>query len=403
MKVGPLTKRRIDLLPNEILKMIMGQCDGVTVLYALVRSNTRAQTLFERNALSILTDVLRSSTMHSQLCNMLRSILSLRQILRHDGSEDTLQDFVDQFIDCPSLDLRLDLKNLPMGEAMNVLGFAAELCESVTRAERSFVRVRLFKIISKLESKLMQDRYYRTARYESISLDRRPASQAELHRIRRGLWRLHLYYMAFYMPYIALDEDCRGPAAMSLAGKLQVNIPALAWDYSRRYLNRQKGFFWQMTIWELEEMECIWYHLKQNPSLFWNGICPHCHASFLPDDLIIHNRPECQRGSGEACKFTSAISYFRADFEKLPHWVNHPIISDPYKALAAWPDPLAEHAGAGYTYAVRHGMTRVRGPGLSRGPLDKLLNWGYCIWDCDRFESWHMIDSKEGQIPARMR
>ena len=252
MMAGPLKKCRIDLLPNEILKMIMGQCDGVTVLYALVRSDSGAQTLFEGKAISILTDVLRSSTMHHHLRNMLCSILSLRHILCHDGSRNTLQDCVDKFIDCPSIEIRLDLNNLLTYEAMNVLSFAAELCESVTRAERSFVRVRLSRIISRLESKSMQDRYYQTARYESISLGRRPASQEELHRVRRALWRLHLYYMAFYMPYIALNEYCRGPGVQCLIGKVQENTPVLAWAYYRRseldHLKKQKGFFGQMTV-----------------------------------------------------------------------------------------------------------------------------------------------------------
>ena len=151
-------------------------------------------------------------------------------------------------------------------------------------------------------------------------------------------------------------------------------------------------------------MECVWYHLKRNPSLLWNGACPHCDASLLPDDLIGHHRPQCARGgSREDCNFTSASPYFRADFEERCHWLGYPAGSEPYTASAEWPDPLARHPGAGYTYASRHGMTMAREPGISRGPLEKIWNWGHCIWDRDRFESWHMIDSKEGQIRARMR
>lgn len=158
-----------------------------------------------------------------------------------------------------------------------------------------------------------------------------------------------------------------------------------------------------MTVWELEEMECVWYHLCHQNSTLWRRPCPHCRKHSLADDLIGHickrHMDANETGYVYDSNFEEACSSYRLDIEFKSVYQGGITADD----LASWPDPLAREPSAGFKFLMDHHDKLRPGeapPTCSRSALGRFLEWGYCIWDRERLESWRLIESEDGKVRA---
>ena len=91
---------------------------------------------------------------------------------------------------------------------MEILAHAANLCDLVTEAERSFIRVRLPKVAAKTQLVVARDRFFdKDQRPFTLNHTYQHPSGTEIHRIRRALWRVCLYLEAFYTPDITQPNN----------------------------------------------------------------------------------------------------------------------------------------------------------------------------------------------------
>ena len=424
------TRSRLDDLPNEVLEMVMGFSDGLGSLHALVMADSRAKALFERRPHAMLISGMNCSTMEAQLKKMFCTIISIRQRRKYCGVNKSLRAYINTCLGDKSTAIELDLSCTPTLESIDLLNDAMNLYTSVTEAEISLIRTQLPKTAARIHSSVASDRFYRTIKYFptlTLKFKKSSLSPTELHRIRRALWRLRLYYEAFYEPYLyslQIPLNKPYPCPLPLSSELEdMNAAELyivrlysellglseVWEasYEAKGNSResQAGFFAQMTVWELEEMECVWYHLQyqqgiHSNSTLWRRRCPRCGEQFLPDDLLGHVRVRRCRYNVRhyhSLNFGNACSWYRLDLE---YNFQGGTTAD---RLAWWPNPLAREPSAGFKFLFDH-LDKLRPgeapPTCARDALDRFLEWGYCIWDRERLEAWRLVDSAGGKVGA---
>lgn len=193
----------------------------------------------------------------------------------------------------------------------------------------------------------------------AISFEPTPPSPTEVHRIWRAFWRLLLYSDLFHGP---------NPRYRVLPDKAK---------------DATYGFIEFLTIWELEEMECAYHHLEAQVTEYAHpgnlsyspGLASRLRTTFgLPKDSSPYN-----------IHITSFLRRYR----------------DPSRSVAAteWPDTQdANKPNAGWQYLLDrnksyHLCSRTK-------PLECFLDWGYCIWDQSRLDSWWLLDRKGNKFLA---
>jgi len=406
-------RSRLDNLPNEILETLMGCCDGPVALYALLEAYPQANALFENRPHAILLDALRCSTLEVQLQKMLCAILSIRQHRRYHDADEAFQHYVHRCLQDQSVIVELDLSSMPSSDGITVLEVAVEVCNDVSKAERSFIETQMPIVPARIRRSMAKDRWQQDQRHQNFatSLNESCPSSTELHRIRRALWRLRLYFEAFYIPYSTSEVDTQSCPDVPIEVKLAKECGPWGSSFmlKQKYIETQRVFFTQMTVWELEELECAWYHLCHQARTFWCCRCPHCDRRQLPDDYVGHLR-ECEHDNigdeehNHGCNFKEACSTFRSSLE---HPENRPRGWNTGKALAQWPDPLANKPSAGFKFLHAHNKSlnpkgNPRNPWRwgPRGAHKEFVIWGYCMWDRERLQSWHLIDDRDQEVVA---
>ena len=351
---------RLDQLPNELLNLVIRQCPDIPTLYGLTQAHGRARELFERDPNGVIADAVYGCSMHPQLKQMFCTLLSIRQRNSEVGSVEDLKSFLDRHINTSSIDLRLDLHG-PKG-GISFLKNASQLCEQIDRAERSCIET----WISMFDGHNLQQRPYLTKNLHP--------SETELHRIRRAIWRLCLYYETFYIRFL--------PEQIDLTNETFVNL--------------QEGFFYRLTDWELEELECVWCCLNQNPSIYWNQTCPYCHTILLPDNLKWHRVHGCATNDSDAFDFEGSCTWFRQDLE---YGLQREFVPE---GPPAWPNSLACRANAGFCFLQKYErkIWPEEDPGPYRIPRVSCLSWGYCMWDRKRLEGLRLVHSKDKKVRA---
>ena len=391
----------------------MGFSNEVTALYSLVKANYKVQALFERHPYAMLLGAIKCSAMEVQLQKMFCAIISIRQRRKFHAVNEAFRAYVDTRLKDQSVTINLDLSSTPSSESMEMLKDAVDICNYVTHAERSIVRIQLPKIAARIQNKISKDRFYRTMRHPFSMSFKSRQSPTELHRIRRALWRLRLYFEAFYEPYLppAINEqkqvdpsDCHLVEAQAKPAESS-GVWGLSYEAKCDYIRSQGVFFLKMTVWELEEVECVWYHLRHQSSTLWCRPCPHCRQHCLPDDLIGHMR-ECR----QHMDFGDRLPQYGCNFEKACSWFRR-FLEDNIRGqstankMATWPDPLAREPSAGFKFIMDrypgvYPDDQRPGLGLTRGPLIDFVEWGYCIWDRERLEGWRLVDSEDEKVSA---
>ena len=398
------TESRLDILPNEVLDMVLEYSNGLTSLYALTRAHNQACALFERRPTKMMSQAFLYSSMESQLEEIFCMIIAVRLRHKYGAADGSLRTYIDAVIENTSTAYDLDLSFFPVSQAMNALGDIVDIYDSIYKAERSFVRTTIPKITARIQSKVAEKRYYRSSRYPVIqSLKERRPSPTELYRIRRALWHLRLYFEAYLEPFVASAACALAQTSNSTyCSEDQRGLPSKLWSLSYeeilKYIQSQKVFFYHSRAWELEEMECVWYHLRYQGDTLWRRHCPDCQRLQLPDDLVRHMK-ECKvmKWVANDASFAKAWSWFRM------HLGDHPTGHTTAYGPSQWPRSLARQPNAGYTFLLERSdeIRPHRGPpSIIRGPLQEFLGWGYCIWDRERLEAWRLLDSQDGKVPA---
>ena len=121
----------LDRLPNEILDMVIRQCDGIYTLYSLVKADNQVHALFKRDPKNIIASAMDHSPLHLQFKKMLCTILSIRQCRDDIKSNQDHRRLLDRHINTWSTDLILDLDTLSLDGAMKLLEDAFDLCAHI--------------------------------------------------------------------------------------------------------------------------------------------------------------------------------------------------------------------------------------------------------------------------------
>lgn len=206
----------------------------------------------------------------------------------------------------------------------------------------------------------------------NISVEPAHPSPTELHRVRRAFWRLLLYSDFFHEPNPKYTVPQNGAKDATYA------------------------FIKLLTVWELEEMGCAYRHLEaqanecadpDSPS-YSLDLANRLRATFgLPS-----KPPECPESKEHPRRnrhITDFLHYYR----------------DMARSVAAtnWPDTQeANKPNAGWQYLQQHTENSQLSYQLSSRtePLRCFLDWGYCIWDASRLDSWWLIDRKGNKFLA---
>ena len=382
-----VVRSRLDKLPNEILEAVLELLDGPASLYALVSADCRAKELFLRRPRIILRQSIKHSAMKTQLQKMLCTIISIRH-RKSSALDDAFQAFVHSRLDDQSTAIDLDFGLASCSDPIKLLKDTLEICDDLSQAEKSLIRIQSAIISERVRDGITQAQPGQGLLLPvMIQLEEHCPSRTELHRIRRAFWRLRLYLEAFYEPYVPSSHNLEETMA-----HIKCTRSSGVWDSSDdgqlKYIKSQKAFFSRLTVWELEELECAWYHLSYQSTSLWRRPCPTCGEQILPDDLVRHIQgctdPPNWHWSRDSC-FAQACSWFRMDVETFAN----------IKDLAAWPDALGRELSAGFKFFEDRSKEihpdRPAPTGL-RGPHSEFLQWGYCIWDQDRLEAWHLVD-----------
>ena len=395
------TRNRLDCLPNEILEIILSFCCGVITLFAFTKANAQAQALFERRPHAFLTDAIKCSPMDSQLQKMLCSIISIRQRRKGQVADEAFRAFVQRTLRDQSNRISFELSGIQPAESMETLAVAASLCNFVTEAEKSFIKVRLPKAAAKMQAVVTRDRIFnKVQRPFTLNYRYQHPSITELHRIRRALWRVCLYLEAFYTPYLSKSNNEHEEViteeftALKTQSKPTDISPIMDATFlaKQRYIDHpyiyfQECFFRHMTVWELEEMDCVWNHLSHKHNTFWHRRCAHCHRSLLPDDLIGHLRERRHHMnhryevSDYACNFRDACELFRQRLEK--GLEGRTTAFD----TAAWSGSLARSSSGGFLFHLDcHAFFNSRGspPVTCWDRYCSFIDWACCMWDQER-------------------
>ena len=401
---GRPTRSRLDRLPNEVLGAILSFSCGVTTLYAFTKANSQAQALFQRSPSAFLNDAIYRSSMDLQFQKMLSSIISLRQRRKGQVADEGFRNFVHRTLSDEFDQISSELSSIQPTDSMDILAHAANLCDFVTDTERSFIRVRLPKVAHGMRLVAAKDRFCDKVQHPITSdYQHQHPSATEIHRIRRALWRVCLYLEAFYTPYVPQPNNEHKELVLNEfeARKIQTKSAAIstvldaAFKAKRKCADFQKCFFQKMTVWELEEMNCVWNHLSHEHNTFWHRPCPQCHRSLLPDELIDHLQ-ERRHHMNEKYKPSIDSYNFRNDYKFVRFKLETGLLGRTSTLdTAAWSGSLARESSDGFLYHLGiHGLwsKQASAPVMGCGQSCSFIDWACCMWDQDRISALGPFD-----------
>lgn len=368
--MAPL-RSRISELPNEVLEHIMGYLDGVPALHAFVEAHSQAKLLFHARPRLMLLSAIRNCSMALHIKQLACTVMYVRS---QPDELPTLGHLINTYVywklrNEASQKLLEASLFLAKSDSVALLYDFADVYRQIAEAEESLIRVQLPKTADRIRRLVDRECLSWPIHCPREGRLEKPPSPTELHRIRRALWRLWFYFRIFHD--LQGDKNYRSPY---------------------KNLHAQNSFFHHLTIWELEEIECVYYHLQHQTRSLWRKTCTSCNQQVLPD--IIYNGicKECRGGekirvklNGEERKedpHTDSFSHACSEFR------NYMYRTEPF---ADWTDtPAAKHPNAGFQHSPKYYL-RVQSLGC-------LFDWGYCMWDESRFKAWHLVENPDRQL-----
>ncbi|MCJ1459228.1 hypothetical protein MMC28_009605 [Mycoblastus sanguinarius] len=207
-----------------------------------------------------------------------------------------------------------------------------------------------------------------------------PPSPTELHRIRRAFWNLLVYSELFHEP------NPKYPLGRKPDGRQDDSGPC--------------AFLNTMTGWELEEIDCIYYHLREQYGL-WVDPKSLSYSPQLASRLLMTFGPfrnawdydETRRGGED----TRHISY-QCGFNR--EWSC--CFAQQGQFRTNWPGANeANNPNAGWKFLDQNQEAlHVFQGNFRMSPVSCFHDWGYCIWDRSRLEAWRLVDREPAKFLA---
>ena len=347
-------------VPNELVLNILMEMPDVVTLHNFVTAYPQSRELYRRCYKEILKTVLHRLK-SLQIQKLVCTVISIRN--RPDLSD--IEDFENYF------DSHLEYEDSPLliddvTDSLVALQDIALITQDIEYFQKAFIDRRLRQPCNTSNS----------SRKEA------PPSQIELHRINRGLWRLQLVCEIFRAQF-------RGGGCITYVGDVADN------------------FVESLTHWELEEMECTYYHVREQYSLLKSdtpaksALCPGIPISCQPpiiQRLLINMGHSRESPSPSQLEVDDQTDWRHGDLytafrvaREVP-WSRH--------IQTVWSDQQeANTPNEGWSCYFRFCETICSffepSQGFPRsGPVVCFHNWGYCIWDKERLRRWGVLGTR---------
>ncbi|KAL9024652.1 MAG: hypothetical protein Q9196_006358 [Gyalolechia fulgens] len=273
-------------LPNEIFEKIMHKLHDLNDLHALVAANPQARALYMHNPVATVFELLQQSNAGLQIQRLILASLFLSRLFAECGSMRDYDDIVwllDHYERKDGPMIKKSMKRFIDDSApLKFLLDVAKMSKEVTTIENSLVQA----ITTKAHERASVAGRQGISNVEGTQVKELPVqslSRMELHRIRRAIWRLRLYF-------------------------------ALCHSKSSSLI--QAPFFVRLAVPELEEMDCVYHHLQHQPLFLQRNLCRDCGDRALPDTVVNH-LDQCDDSDGydsDECDDSDELSIPRRGF-----------------------------------------------------------------------------------------
>ena len=352
----------------------MGYLDGIPALHAFVEADSQAKLLFHARPRLMLLSAIRNCTMALQIKQLAYTIM---YVLSQPDENFLLKCLHPHVYSRIRKEAGLELLEASLfwgkPDPATLLYDFVDVYRQIAEAEESLIRVQLPKTADRIRRAVDQEFLSWPIHCPREGRLEKPPSPTELHRIRRALWRLWFYFCEFHHP----QRNKNNPSP-------------------RENRHAQESFFRYFTIWELEEIECVYYHLQHQNQSLWRKPCTNCNQQVLAD--MIYN------GICKTCRGGERIGVWinGKEWAEYPHTDSFSHACSEYREeiyrrepVFDWTDtPAANHPNAGF----RHSPEFRVDSHLQDQSLGCFLDWGYCMWDESRFRAWHLVDNSNRQL-----
>lgn len=349
---------------------------GVPALHALVEADSQAKVIFYSRPRLMLLSALRNCSMALQIEQLALAVTYVRSRPGKNWALECLRQLVHSKMNDDSVRLSLEASiSSEKSDPRALFEDSANVHRQVAQAEVSLVKVQLPKTADRIRRAVDREDLGWPIHCPREGKLEKPPSPTELHRIRRALWRLWLYFDIFHDPR-------RNKVYLS----------------HHQNLVAQYSFFSQLTIWELEEIDCVYYHLQHQNQCLWRRQCTICSQQVLPDVIFNGICKECRRDKETNVRMTekereddpdtASFSYARS-WSREHMYRREPVVEWTDSATANRPNAGFQHLAKS---SDREHVTNTYRHDASLGCF---LDWGYCMWDESRFRAWHLVDNAD--------
>ena len=343
--------------PNELILDILLKMPDLVALHNFLTAYVQARDLYRAcymKILKVVIDQLESLQIKKLVC----TVINLRNLPDLVYIED-FEEYLDLHLEGEDPALMID----DIYDSFSALRDIALITKDIQCFQKSFIDRRLRQPCTTSKS----------------SKKETPPSQIELHRINRAFWRLQLLCELF--------------RARWSSGFLSASPYDIAGDYVDR-----------LSHWELEEMECVYYHLREQYDLL--RIDTTATSIRRHRTPITSQPPIVQRLLLNMGHKIEAPSPIHLELDSPTHWRYGEI----YVAFqqgrevpwciypqTVWSDiDEANTPNEGWMCYFRFSRTINSSFEHSEGfptcgPVICFHNWGYCIWDKERLKRWGML------------
>lgn len=341
----------LDNLPNEIILQILSSMPDLETLHNFLRSYPASQDLFVAFAKDIILLTIRQNY-PLQIQKLICTDLCLRQNPTINLEIEESEEYLELHLDDEKISPRLETFTDPI----LALRHSVTVISDIEYHTQAFVASRQRKPGVARQLMPTQD----------------PASRTELLRIRRGFWRLQ-----FLCELLNIRNGISTHAS-----------PDDVMD----------AFSEKLTLWELEEMECVYYFLREQYEIL--KFPRNCEKEPKAIVLVSSQPPRAQRmlrsfgyKPGERSPLSLGLDCNGSTIEdfitNVFGWGSD--LLDTPKTGTFWSDEVASNKpNEGWRYFDNHSQDvpgRWGCGDVARGPVLCFLNWGYCMWDKTRLEA----------------
>lgn len=352
-------------LPNEISYNILSYMD-LWSLWAMVQTHPLQKLLYTARYQDLLLNALKTS-LPRQFQMIASAILSLHHGEYSRKPHNEPPDDFDSWLE----DDETPCAVKTLGNPFIALKDIAIIQQDIEAWTSAFIRSRCVRPS--------------TAGVQSIALGQEdPVTSSELYRIQRALWRF------WFLCQLACPKK---PCTL----RHQRHVAYMVFPFMRN-----------LTAWELEELECLYYFLQDEYEL----TKIKSQVSLVSDQLPLIQRLLLMMGymPSDAAPNSLDVESTRSGEEPLAKAAFGCRVACSTEVLTVWSDaPFDVHEkNAGYAF-YNHSMYSLAGRAsplyLSevvfsdtyydrQAPILCSLKWRYCIWDRARLVRWGMMDNQ---------